>query len=877
MTIRIRVILIIVLTSMVIVAFGIFTGFAYTQDNLEKTIQSDLMTVADITDNYVTAEINLLKSNAADAAQKVAAAPDDSLRETVLKEQVRIAAAGNSDFISMSVYDKSGLLKYASGTTSPPRNILDAADVQKAYEGEAVLSTTVPDAEQGIVIFVCVPMGGEVFAAVIPGDYFSKLLEPYVIWKSGHIFIDDSEGTIIANPRPEWVAERFNFIDIAKTDDSFESVAKVVKKAISGKTGFAEFSIDDIPRYCAYKPITGSKVGWILGVVAPVSESPVRDSTSSLLMVALICFVLSIVAALISGRILERPYEEIKRLREEADSANEAKTNFLANMSHEMRTPLNAVVGLSELMLGEDEVKGELLENTEKVHVAGLTLLNLVNDILDMSKVEAGQLDIEPVEYDLPSLINDTVTLNIIRIESKPVEFRLHVDDHLPSRLLGDEMRVKQVVSNVLSNAFKYTREGTVDWTIGFEYEQNERGEKQFVLVSEFKDTGIGIKEEDQEKIFGEYSQVNTRANRKIEGTGLGLAITKRIVEKMGGSIQLESTYRIGSIFTIRIPQSVISEVPIGSEVTDRLQAFRYNDKRQRRGDKLVRVKMPYAKVLVVDDVRTNLDVARGILKPYDMQVDGVMSGEEAIDLVRKGEPVYDAIFMDHMMPGMDGVETVQHIRADIGSEYAKTVPILALTANAIKGNENFFLANGFQAFLTKPIDLSAMDAALRQWVRDRSKEEAGKADGEPAKADNAPAPGNASGSDNAPAADNAPGSPVMPVIPGLDMAKGLETFSGDEEIYFGVLRTYAETTPDLLKIARSVDETGLDDYAVAVHGVKSSSRSIGANNLGNLAEALEKAAKAHELYYVTEKNPAFIAEADTLITALKSALNVLK
>jgi signal transduction histidine kinase/DNA-binding NarL/FixJ family response regulator/HPt (histidine-containing phosphotransfer) domain-containing protein len=860
MTIRVKIIITIVLTSVVIVFFGLFTGFTYSQTNLDNTISSNLETVADIADNYVTAEIDLLKNDAAEVARNVASKPDDKQREQALVGQIASVRENNFCFISLSVYDRSGQLKYASGITTPPENILSVADVQKAYTGEAVLSTTVPDDKQKLVIYVCVPLGNDILAAAIPGNYFSELLKSYVIWQSGHIFIDDAEGTIIANPREDWVFERYNFIKMSEDDPSYEDVAATVKRAIQGESGVAEFSINGVPRYCAFKPITGSKVGWVLGVIAPASESPARDQSRSLMLVGLICLVLSVIAAFISGRFIEKPYNEIKQLREEAQHESAAKTNFLANMSHEMRTPLNAVIGLSELMIGDDTLDEAHKESTEKIHAAGLTLLGIVNDILDMSKVESGQFELIADEYDTPSLINDTVTLNIMRIESKPVEFRLHVDENLPCRLFGDELRVKQIFNNILSNAFKYTREGVVDWTIGFDIETSAEGEKKFFLVSEVKDTGIGIKEEDQSRIFGEYNQVNTKANRKIEGTGLGLTITKKMLERMGGSITFESTYRVGSTFIIRIPQQMVQSAPIGREVVERLAHFVYSDAKGRHGDKLMRVKMPYARVLVVDDVPTNLDVARGILKPYDMQVDCVLSGQAAIDLIKRANPKYDAILMDHMMPGMDGVEAVQHIRNDIDSDYARNVPILALTANAIKGNEELFLTNGFQAFLTKPIDLTAMDAALRKWVRNRNKEAEMKA-GEEADVNEEIS----SGLQTIPA--------VFPIISGLDMHAGLELFSGDEEMYIEVLKSFAETTPDLLNSVRSFDEAETDNYAIIVHGIKSSSRSIGAIYLSQQAEDLEKAAKAHELYYIERNHDAFIADADALVNALQDAL----
>ncbi|MDR1950211.1 MAG: response regulator, partial [Spirochaetaceae bacterium] len=395
-----------------------------------------------------------------------------------------------------------------------------------------------------------------------------------------------------------------------------------------------------------------------------------------------------------------------------AEAASRAKSEFLATMSHEIRTPLNAIIGLSEIEL-QKNLAADVRSDLEKIHNSGSILLGIINDILDISKIEAGSFELIPVEYDTPSLLNDTVQLNIVRIGSKPITFSLDIDETLPARLFGDELRVKQILNNLLSNAFKYTREGLVKLRLKWEQREDDA-----YLVFTVEDTGQGIKPEDMDKLFSEYSQLDTRANRKIEGTGLGLSITRRLTEMMGGTITVESEYGRGSIFTVGLRQGIVGDQPIGKELAENLMSFRFIETRRNRGRNLVRSYMPYGKVLVVDDVVTNLDVARGLMLPYGLTIDCVNNGREAIDRIRNGAIQYDAVFMDHMMPGIDGIEATRIIRKEIGTEYAKTVPIIALTANALAGNEEMFLAAGFNAFIAKPIDIMRLDVILNQWVR---------------------------------------------------------------------------------------------------------------------------------------------------------------
>jgi len=540
---------------------------------------------------------------------------------------------------------------------------------------------------------------------------------------------------------------------------------------------------------------------------------------------------------------------ELKTALKEAQDANSAKSNFLAMMSHEMRTPLNAIIGLSGLTLESGNLNGDDYINLEKINNAGDVLLNTVNDILDISKIEAGKFDLMPVDYDIPSLINDAVTQSIMRIESKPIEFILDIEENLPSRLVGDDLRIKQMINNLLSNAFKYTKKGIVKLCIRC------RKEDDIVrMIIQVSDTGIGIRNEDIVDLFSDYAKMDKKSNRKIEGTGLGLPITKMLAEMMGGSISVESVYGQGSVFSIAIMQHFVSDDVIGAEIVESLKAFHYSKHKRNTNSRMMRVSMPYARVLVVDDVTTNLDVAKGILKPYGMHVDCVNSGQEAVDIIREEKVRYNAIFMDHMMPEMDGIEATRIIR-ETGTDYAKNIPIIALTANAIIGNEDIFLNNGFQAFLPKPVEVSRLDAILRQWVRDKNMEE------------------------NFPASVIEPPKETQTIsghIDGIDLQQGLERFSGDKEAYLNVLGSYATNTLFVIENIPEIIADNLNSYAVMVHGIKGSSQGICAEKVGAMAQALEKAAKAGNIDYVTSNNPDFVKETKKLVAAISDMLGKL-
>jgi len=396
-----------------------------------------------------------------------------------------------------------------------------------------------------------------------------------------------------------------------------------------------------------------------------------------------------------------------------AEESSKAKSDFLAKMSHEIRTPMNAILGITEIQLQDEHLSPPTKEALERIYNSGDLLLGIINDILDLSKIEAGKMVLIPAQYDIPSLIHDTMQLNMIRYESKPIEFRLDIDENVPSMLIGDELRIKQILNNLLSNAFKYTDSGTITLSVFIE-DSNEKKDNDVTLVFSVDDTGQGMTAEQVRRLGSEYARFNMEANRKTEGAGLGMNITRNLIQMMNGNIAIESTPGMGSTFTVRLPQKRVGYSLLGKEQAEKLMNLNIENTSKIRTVQINREFMPYGRVLIVDDVETNLYVAKGLMAPYGLSIDTAMSGFDAVDRIRDGA-VYDIIFMDHMMPRMDGIEATKIIRS-----LGYTKPIVALTANAISGQSDMFMKNGFDEFISKPIDIRQLNMTLNKLVRDK-------------------------------------------------------------------------------------------------------------------------------------------------------------
>ena len=401
-----------------------------------------------------------------------------------------------------------------------------------------------------------------------------------------------------------------------------------------------------------------------------------------------------------------------EKRRESAEEKNRAKSRFLAHMSHEIRTPMNSVMSIAELQLQNGGQPPEIEEAFSRIYNSSSLLLSIINDMLDISKIEADKMEITPTVYEVVGLIVDTVQLNRMHIGGKHIEFKLEVDGLMPSYLAGDEHRVKQILNNLLSNAFKYTHKGQVTLSFGIKPAENP---DEAILVLCVRDTGQGMSQEQIDNLFeADFTRFNEQDNRAIEGNGLGMMITHHLVTIMRGTITVDSILGESSTFTVCLPQKLSGTDILGKDLARDLQNFEVSQVPLKNVNPITRKPMSHGRVLVVDDVESNLYVAKSALEPYQIDAETVTSGYAAIEKIKAGE-VYDIIFMDHMMPDMDGIEATKIIR-EMGYKH----PIVALTANAVKGVADTFLCNGFDDAISKPIDLGNFDKCLIRYIRDK-------------------------------------------------------------------------------------------------------------------------------------------------------------
>lgn len=595
------------------------------------------------------------------------------------------------------------------------------------------------------------------------------------------------------------------------------------------------------------------------GFVVSVTETYNRDDViQSLVIVVLILgFIYKYQAY-----VYEKQSQKLQEHEEELLRSNSAKDLFLANMSHEIRTPINGIMGMNTMLLRECGENEELKEYCRNIQSSSQTLLSLVNDILDVSKIEAGKFEINPVEYDIFSVVNDCYQIAHARSMAKGLDFEISFNPMIPSRLYGDEVRIRQVVNNLLSNAVKYTEKGTVRLSV----DMGRKGDAVMELVFNVHDTGIGIREEDREAIFKSFLRVDERRNRNIEGTGLGLNLTKNLVQLMNGEIRVESTYGQGSVFTVRLPQQIRDRRPAGDF------AKKYQDRQVKQFEMAEPIHTTGALALVVDDVPMNLLVAKGILKYTGMDVDTADSGRQALSMVCQKK--YDIIFMDHVMPEMDGIACLHQMK-ELKNNQNQATPVIALTANAISGIREEYLRTGFQDYLSKPIAEEEMYEIIKKYLPKEKIVEAAAnvgavAGGVPKKtADVETVAGGVS--EKAADADMTEQERLVEKlreIPGLDVETGLSFCLNKTEFYIKVLQEYLKGEKSVV-LNKALADGDYEMYRIQIHALKSTSMNIGAKELSKEARISEEACKEGDFEKVKERHERVMKQYKELYTAI--------
>ncbi len=561
----------------------------------------------------------------------------------------------------------------------------------------------------------------------------------------------------------------------------------------------------------SYTPLQSMNV-WFLLAYIPAGELATNTVVDWLLL-GMVTLGLMVLLAF-NYLVLMLYNRKLAEAAEAAKQANEAKSHFLSTMSHDIRTPMNAILGLNEMVL-RDSHEDEIVAYSESIRTAGKTLLGLINDILDFSKIEAGKMDIINVDYSFASMLNDLVNMVQGKAQDKGLSFNLDVDKNIPSILYGDEIRIKQIITNILSNAVKYTKEGGITFKAGFE--KIEEDPDSIRLLISVTDTGVGIKPEDMDRLFKAFERIDENKNRNVEGTGLGMNIAQSFLNMMGSHIEVESEYGKGSTFSFKLVQSVRNWNPIG----DYEESFKRSISERMRYH--ARFTAPKARLLVVDDTPVNLSVFENLLKRTKVQIDKATSGEEGISLYKQKH--YDVIFLDHMMPDKDGIETLGDMKRLADSPNAG-VPVVCLTANAISGMREKYINAGFDDYITKPIDPDRLETLLLQYL---PKDKISSANDEEIEEESSI-------------------PDFIFEIQDLDADTGI-IHCGSRESYMSTLKMYydaAEKNAD--EIEHYWEVRDVKNATVKIHALKSTSRVIGAEKLGEFAAKLEKAGDSGDI-----------------------------
>ena len=575
---------------------------------------------------------------------------------------------------------------------------------------------------------------------------------------------------------------------------------------------------------------------WVVGYFNPefITEFDRKDayidSIATLFIVGIIMTMLISYQAL----LFRQENERVNNQKKEIEELNRSQSRFFSSMSHEIRTPINSILGLNEVILRQEDASDEIIRDAKNIQGAGKMLLTTINDILDLSKLDAGSMDIVPVDYKIADMLEEIYNMAWLRASDKGLTLKVEADPDIPSVLFGDEVRIKQVIINLLNNAVKYTNKGSVRLKVDFE----QPYDNQIRLLISVTDTGMGIKREVIPQLFEVFKRVDQEKNRNIEGTGLGLSIVKQLVDLMDGEIKVDSEYGKGSVFSVSLLQDISDPEPTGEITLNEQKVLRQKYHRT--------FTAPSASLLIVDDNEMNLEVEKKLIKDTLVTIDTALSGNDALALTQKKR--YDVIFMDHLMPGMDGLECFDRIRNQEDGA-CRDVPVIIFTANA--GSENIEMYNkaGFDGYLMKPVSGSKLEEALLKYIPQDKIVAGENSEEESRETDNAAAA----------AAETVTETHWYDGLEGIDVRMGIE-HCGDEEGLRSALEIFYESIPEKSREIRDYYESGdIENYTIKVHALKSSARIVGALSLSVQAQDLENAGNTGNTGYIREHHDEMI------------------